>query len=252
MPDLETRLGELGARWEAPPTPNLVDAVMQGRQTAHVPARRTRPRRLVLALAASAVALGALAAIAPARNAILDFFDIGGVRVVTTPTTAPPPPATETAPSADTGPLGTPISLAAARARARFPLLVPTVPAAQPDQVYIQTPPRDGAFAFVWSDAGAVARGQLVLTEFSGQLVATKTIDPLKTTVEEVDVDGATGFWLSGGPHTIGYLDDDGAFRSETTRAVGDVLVWERSGVTYRVEGAADRDAALRVAASLR
>ena len=72
------------------------------------------------------------------------------------------------------------------------------------------------------------------------------------TTIEEVSIDGAAGFWLSGGPHSIGYLDKDGTFRTETTRSVGDVLVWERSGVTYRVEGAADRDTALRIAASLR
>ena len=254
MADLHTRLADLGARWDAPPTPDVVQAVLAGQMAA--PARqRPRSRRLVVALAAATIAVGAVAAIAPARNAVLRFFDIGGVRIVTTPTATPPTTtaaATQPPTSDQAGPLGTPITLAEARVRAPFPLRLPRIPGADPDQVFVQSPPRDGAYALVWRDAGSVARGSLVLTQFRGALVAEKTLDPAQTRIQAVDVDGGGGFWLSGGPHTVGYLDPAGAFRSETTRTVGDVLVWERTGVTYRIEGAAGRDQALRIAASLR
>lgn len=213
----------------------------------------TRPRtrrRTLIALAATAVAVGSVAAIAPAREAVLRFFDIGGVRVVTTTSPTAVPASTDASGSAN--PLGAPISLADARARAPFPLRLPTIPGTAPDRVLVQTPPRGGAYALIWHDAAGVAGGELIVTQFPGRLVAEKTLDPGLTTVQPVDVDGTRGYWLTGGPHTIGYLDNAGAFRTETTRSVGDVLIWERSGVTYRVEGAAGLAQGLRVAASLR
>lgn len=253
MTDLETRLAELGARWDTPEAPDMVGEILAGHSSqGH---RRARPRRIVLALAAAAIGIGALAAIAPARNAVLNFFDIGGVRVVTTPTTTPPTqtlPTTTPPPSAAApNPLGESISLDAARTRAPFPLRLPTIPGPDPDRVFVQAPPQDGAFAFVWRDAGDIARGTLVLTQFRGELVAEKLLDPAVTTVQKVDVDTVSGYWLSGGPHTVGYVDAAGAFRTETTRTVGDVLIWERASVTYRIEGAASLSEGLRVAASL-
>lgn len=238
MNSLERRLDELGAHWDAPATPDVTAAV----QTARVSHRRRAPRRVAVAFAATLVVFGALAAIAPARNAILDFFDVGGVRVVERPTTAPPP---------DQGSLGTEASLRTAHAEAPFPLRLPTAPPRRPDRVFVQRPPQDGAFAFVWNSVPALARGELVLTQFRGRLIAEKRIDPNVTTVEHVTVDGVDGVWLSGGPHAIGYLDSDGAFRTETLRQVGDVLVWERLGVTYRIEGARSLTAARSIADSL-
>lgn len=238
MDNLEQRLRDLGARWEAPSTPDVVPTVLTTR-TAH---RRRAPRRLLIALAATLVALGALAAVAPARNAILDFFDIGGVRVVETPT------ATTTRAA---GSLGTATSLRDAQAAVPFTLRVPAATGSPPDRVRVQRPPRDGAVAFVWNSVPTLARGELVFTQFRGQLIAEKTIDPAVTTVEHVRVDGVDGVWLSGGPHTFGYVDTDGAFRTETLRRVGDVLVWERLGVTYRIEGARSLATALRIADSL-
>jgi hypothetical protein len=206
-----------------------------------------------MALAATAVALGTIAAIAPARNAILDFFDIGGVRVVTTPRPVPATPSTtQSTTTGTTNPLGERIDLARARARAPFALRLPGVPGTGPDQVFVQTPPQDGAYALIWLHARDVARGRLILTEFRGQLLAEKLLDPSVTTVQKTHVDGVTGFWLRGGPHTFGYLDSSGAFQTGTTRTVGDVLLWERSGVTYRIEGATSLTQALRVAGSLR
>lgn len=253
MHELETRLGDLGARWDAPAAPDLVVDVLAGRGSMSPSPRRTRPRRIVLALAATAIVLGTVAAIAPARNAILDFFDIGGVRVVTTPHLSPPTPSPQQSTTAGaTNPLGQRIDVARARARAPFALRLPGIPATGPDDVFVQTPPADGAYALVWRHARDVARGRLILTEFRGQLFAEKLLDPSVTTVQTTSVDGVTALWLSGGPHTFGYLDSSGAFQTGTTRGVGDVLIWERSGVTYRIEGAASLTQALRVAASLR
>lgn len=253
MADLQTRLTDLGARWDAPTAPDLVAAVLAARGSTSPMPRRTRPRRIVLALAATVLALGTVAAIAPARNAVLRFFDIGGVRVVSTAHTTPPAPSpTQSTTAGTTNPLGQRLDVAQARERAPFALRLPGVPASGPDEVFVQTPPRDGAYALVWRHAQDVARGRLILTEFRGQLFAEKLLDPAVTTVQTTNVDGVTGLWLSGGPHTFGYVDSSGAFQTGTTRAVGDVLIWERSGVTYRIEGASSLTQALRVAASLR
>jgi hypothetical protein len=238
--NLERRLGELGALWEAPATPDVTAAVL----TARIARRRPAARRVLIVFATTLVAMGTVASIAPARNAILDFFGIGGVRIVV----ESPPPST----SAPGGSLGDPTNLAEARDRAPFPLLRPTLLERPPDRVFVQRPPQDGAYALVWTSAPDVARGQLTLTQFRGRLVAEKSIDPNRTTITHVQVNGVDGLWLEGGPHSIAYLDRDQQFQVETLRRVGDVLVWERAGITYRIEGARSLTTALRIAASLR
>ena len=47
------------------------------------------------------------------------------------------------------------------------------------------------------------------------------------------------------------YRDATGPEVQELTRLVGDTLVWERDGVTLRLEGAASLDQALVVAESM-
>jgi hypothetical protein len=61
--------------------------------------------------------------------------------------------------------------------------------------------------------------------------------------VEQVEVaPGVSGLWISGAPHAV-------FFPGASPRLAGNVLVWARDGVTYRLEGRGlDQPRALRVA----
>jgi hypothetical protein len=69
--------------------------------------------------------------------------------------------------------------------------------------------------------------------------------------VRDVTVNGQPGAWIPS-VHEIGYLDRSGRFVRDTVRRSGPVLLWERDGVTYRIEGLHSLAAAQRVASSLR
>ena len=49
----------------------------------------------------------------------------------------------------------------------------------------------------------------------------------------------------------IGYVDRSGRFITDTVRRSGAVLMWERGGVTYRIEGLRSLDDAQAAAATL-
>jgi hypothetical protein len=71
------------------------------------------------------------------------------------------------------------------------------------------------------------------------------------TNVEDVTVKGRPGLWLSGAPHEIAMVDRNGSFRLDTVRQTGNVLMWMVGDVTFRIEGLADKTAALAIAARI-
>lgn len=216
--------------------------------------RRLRLRRgLVLAIAATLV----LAAVAAASVG----FDLPGLRIIFGPPPSSPPqvaspePTGTRAPGAGVG-LGTAVSLDDARGLVDFPIVLPTTPdPGLPDVVYH----RLGRIALVWSpDADLPATLDptigLLISEFHGTFergVVLKLADA-GTRVEAVSVGGAPGYWIDGEVHFFWYLDPDGSQIDDTYRAVGDTLVWTRDGITYRLETSLGREAAIRLAESLR
>jgi hypothetical protein len=70
--------------------------------------------------------------------------------------------------------------------------------------------------------------------------------------VEEVSVNGTTGYWVAGGNHYYFYRNADGEVVDGTLRLVGDTLIWEEDGLTLRIEGAPSLAAAQELAAALR
>ena len=92
-----------------------------------------------------------------------------------------------------------------------------------------------------------------VLTEFRAQLedeFILKKLPGAGVDVELVTVDGSEGYWIEG-PHSVGYVDSEGEFREDGPRLAGNTLIWVEGGVTYRLESALDKDAALALASSL-
>lgn len=194
-------------------------------------ARLERPARrwwVVPAVAALAAA-GALLAIPQTRAAILDFFRIGGVevqRVETQPRAPIRPPA-----------LGREVSFEVAQRAVDFPLLAPS-----------------SSIAYVDGPMVNLRWRRYVLSQWRGEQLpfAQKQLGPQSQLVG-VEVRGATGIWITGARHEIIYRDPaTGDVVAKSRRSVGNVLIWEAAGITYRLEGARTLADARAVARNLR
>jgi hypothetical protein len=151
------------------------------------------------------------------------------------------------------------MSLAAARDAVAFDVRLPTS-LGRPDSVWLDTGVSGGQVALAYessSDLPAAPGTDLgaLVTQFSDAEVAETALKKVTgsqpgTTYEPVTVEGAQGFWISGEPHVIAYLESDGDIRSETVRLAGNVLLWEAGGVTYRIESTLSRAEAIAIAES--
>jgi hypothetical protein len=286
--DLETALRDLGGSLAIPAGAHETGALDPARRARirieQAPAARATPllagwigrggdwirggrlrRGLVLAL----VAVIVVAAIAGAIG-----LGLPGIRIVTAPsasagpTGAAPngsPQASASAPSASltvAGPagsgmgLGNPIAVADASTAAGIPLRLPTAAGVgAPVTAWIL----DGRLSLVWTTNRALPSTRepgigLILSEFRGSLQPEyfqKVITP-DTTITPVTVDGVTGYWISGAPHEVVFVDEHGQPIFDTRRIVGDTLLWARGDVTYRLESGLDRAGAIALAATLR
>ena len=93
-----------------------------------------------------------------------------------------------------------------------------------------------------------VAQSRLHLPD--DQILLKKLTSPA-TRVERVSVGGSPGVFLSGNAHFLFLVDEYGFVVEDSARLARDVLIWERDGVGYRLEGDLELDEALRIAASL-
>jgi len=153
--------------------------------------------------------------------------------------------------------LGDAVTRDEAARRAGFPVLTPSL-MGPPDAVYVRDLVGAQEVTLVWRPGPALpATPQptigLLVTELRAQVepFLLKKLAGSGVRVEEVAVAGRPGYWISGGPHTLLYQTPTGGEVQDATRVVGDVLLWERDGVTYRVESALGREAAVQLAASL-
>ena len=267
--DLEGALADLGAALRFPPTPDLAAAVAARLEQDPSPApARTRPRRprwltgwrrlAVAGMVAVLLAAAVLVASPGTREAVARRLGLRGIGVELG---GPPPPTVTTAPGGrlDLG-LGERVTLAEARRRVRFPVLVPAAAGFQrPDAVFVdQAVPAGGRVDLVYRarpglPASNFTDAGLLITEFRGQP------DPgflkkvvVAGVVQEVTVGGEPGYFFSGEPHFFTYQDADGQFREERTRLAGNTLVWQRGELTLRLEGELPLAEAVRIAESMR
>jgi hypothetical protein len=154
--------------------------------------------------------------------------------------------------------LGRPSDLAAARTALGGDLLVPET-LGEPAEVYLGEGAWQDRVALLYHaepGAPAVADGLgLIVTEWHGGLddrMARKWLQDDVGHAEVVDVGGSRGYWLSGMPHAIEFLDDQTGIRRTSSRLVGDVLVWQDDAMVYRIESPLGRDATLAIAESMR
>lgn len=241
MSELERELRALGRETAFPAGPDLVEPVLAelGRRARYRPAWSVRRRPLLVAFGVLALAVAAALAVPPARSALAELFRVGGAtieRVETLP---------DTQPNARLVP-GRPLALAEARARAGFRIRTPAGCRHCDAVVYDGTIP-GGRVTLVWPDE----RPRLFLMQFQGE--ATPYVEKLaspRTGVRAVSVDGVSGYWVAGSPHAVIFRDASGRVILGR-RLARNVLLWERGGITYRLEGDIPLSRALAIARSL-
>jgi hypothetical protein len=197
---------------------------------------------LALAVVALAALLAALA-IPDARSALLRFLQIGGERIELVdelPEVSPTPP--------DLGlMLGNPISLAEARRRASVDLLELEK---EPDTVYL------GDRGTVWFLYGRPEAARLLVAQTPrlrpDETFFLKKLAPRGTRVEPLSVRGTLAFFVSGEPHLVLLVDENGRTVAESARLARDVLVWAEDGRTIRLEGDLTRAEAVEIADLMR
>jgi hypothetical protein len=264
---IERRLVQLGRAIAYPPTPDIAGSVHR-QLTAGKPPRSpwwmvTLPLRRTLAYAIVAVVvfLGVLlAAWPPARTAVADRLGLRGVAIEQRLSPALP---TAVALSRETWEdLGERVTIDEARARASFPVLLPSSNAlGMPEEVHFDPSVPGGQVALVYGARPGIPATEdrsigLLLFEFRSPPGAVNEGIFRKqlaagTRIEPVQVNSGRGLWIEGAPHILYLLDERGGVRTETVRLAGNVLLWERGEVTLRLEGALSKEVALRIATSV-
>ena len=241
MTELERELAALADWVEFPSAPDVLPGVT-GRI---VRRRRIQRAGLSLAIAVVAVAAAVFAASPDARSSILRWIGIQGVEIERVPTLPP------VASMSGTEAFGRPTTQAAAREAVDFRLRLPELAGlGRPDRVYVDGGVPDGLVTFVWGPRG---RPRLLLSEWRGNTkVHFHKLVKFAASTKRVRVDGDPGIWVSGLPHAVFFRDANGFFAETPVRLAGNVLLWMRGDLSYRLELDAPLADALTVAQALR
>jgi len=259
--EFENQLRTIANGMEYPRTPDIARTVTLRLRLA------TRPRfvlnRWAWSLTIVLVLLSSLMLVPPVRAAIIEFIQIGIVRIFpqeieTTPeviVTATPKnilAATNT-PTA-TAPLLIPFldeiagetDLVNAKETAPYTILLPTYPAdlGQPNHVYVQD--AEGVMMIlVWTDPEQPERVTMSLHFIPAGHWAINKFGPVN--IQETEVNGQHAIWAEG-PYPM--IVSNGRLRVE--RLInGHVLIWADEELTYRLETDLPLEEAIKIAESL-
>jgi hypothetical protein len=217
---------------------------------AALPAGHRRRSRRPLAVAAAvlvALIVAGVVASASTRHAVARLFGVAGVEI----STAPDLPLATTA-RLD---LGTPVPEAEVPGRTGFtPVRLDDARLGPPAGPYV----RDSSVSFVYAPGRGVPESStpgvgVILTQLRAdveQPLLQKVLGP-GSVLTPVNVHGVPGYWIGGEGHDVVFLGRGNDVVDEPIRLAQHVLLWERDGITYRLEGAFDLQTALELAASL-
>lgn len=250
LEDLETKLREQAAAFNYPPTPDVADGVRQ-----QLELENRRPRmRLTQPLGAMViifVVLSALLAVPQVRAELLEFLQIGIVRIFPVAPTATPLPLTAT-PRPTTTLVSSLVDLAGettleeAQSQTGFVISLPTYPPdlGPPDKVFLQD--QGGPMlVLIWLEPDNSGGVRLSLHEFGEGTFAEKYAPKV---IQATTVDGQPAVWAEG-PYLLQIRNGDHV----TRRLVdGHVLIWEMQHITYRLESNLTLAEAIQIAESLR
>lgn len=215
--DVEAALRDLAPKIHVPDPPDVVEAVRV--EIAKEPPPSRWWGALVAAVAAFAVAI----AVSPAvRAGVVELLEFAGIEFRTE---APRPTA---------APLGVrEVSLDEARDLVNFEIHVPKT-LGQPQKVTVH----EGRFV-------TLHYGDVLLDQFDGTFESI-----IGKVVNESDVEAIDGKYWIPRPHEVFYIDPNGAWHREEARSTGKTLLWQRDGVTYRLQGELTKERALEISAS--
>ena len=243
-----------------PRTPDIAGAVMARLRGATRP--RFISRRLVWSLTVILILFSSLMLIPPARAAIIEFIQIGVVRIFRAePTPLAPPnqeiPSTVVPVTATPVPTSQPLipilenlagemTLDEAQKAINYPILLPSYPpdVGKPDRIFVQD--ADGKMTvLVWLDPQHPDQILMSLHFLPAGSWAIKKIEP--THIQETTVNSQRAIWAIG-PYPLRLSNGDLDF----VRLIdGHVLIWEQGDITYRLETDLSLEEAVKIAESL-
>jgi len=257
----EQRLISIANRLDYPRTPDIAAAVMTRLRPSTRP--RFTARKLAWSLTIILVLISSVLSIPTARAAIIEFIQIGIVRIFPRPTEPPIDTIGTATPQAITPMTVTPsllsstlvpslsqlageTTLAGAQRRVNYSILLPTYPPdlGQPDYVFVQD--AEGEMTIlVWLDP---RQPDQVLMSLHFVPLGSWAIDKAEPKViEETDVNGQRAIWATG-PYPLRLYNGDLDFRRLID---GQVLIWAEGDITYRLETGLSLEEALKIAESL-
>ena len=269
----EKRLLSIASGLDYPRTPEIAGSVTARLRSETRPRFRFASKAVAWSLTVILVLCSSLMLIPPARAAIIEFIQIGIVRifprtgeptpepvhtatplsdapVTATPFALSPLTATALPPASDLLPILDQIAgettLSNAQARVDYSILLPTYPPdlGEPDYVYVQD--ADGYMTIlVWLDPQQPER---VLMSLHFLPAGSWAIDKRQPQViDTTSVNGKRALWTIG-PYPLKLYNGELEFRR---LIVGHVLVWEEGNITYRLENDLSMEEAVKIAESL-
>jgi hypothetical protein len=273
----EARLQAMARTFPYPPTPHIAGAVRSRLDAKTERPARLRPR-LAWAVIAALLILGGLLAVPQVRAAVVQFLQIGAIRIflaeptptmtpTLTPSPSPLPPVVATSattptkepPTATPRPSPTPLSsvldlagettLAEAQQKAGFPIRLPTYPPdlGPPDRVFFQDL-GGPVVVLVWLDPDQPDRVRLSLHQLGPGTFGQKLQPPV---IQETTVHGQPALWTEG-PYLLQFQRGGQVVYEGQLLVTGHVLVWVEEDITYRLETDLSLEEAVQIAESLR
>jgi hypothetical protein len=268
---LESRLQTLAGDFPYPPTPDIAGKVVQrlSQESRREPRERHRTirQRILAGSVLILILLIASLAVPSVRAAVIEFLQVGVIRIFfiePTPTSTPTPlsgalslltPLPEQTPKSSPTPedlislaqIAGETTLETAISRADYELRLPSYPLdlGMPDRVFLQD--ANGTMViFVWTAPGDPQKVRLILFQIPPGSWAGEKWAP--SFVEETLVSGQAAVWAEG-PYVLRLTNGE----MDLIRLVaGHSLVWEESGITYRLESELSLQAAVKIAESLK
>ena len=269
--EFEKQLQSVADGMEYPRTPDVAGYVMS--RLGKSKRSRFISRRLAWSLTIMLVFLSSLMLIPTVRAAVIEFIQVGIVRIFPQPV-EPTPEGIVTAtpqnvkkpsekPTSITFPTATPTTtlpllipfldqiagetkLADAQKTAPYPILLPTYPAdlGLPNHVYVQD--ADGVMTIlVWTDPQEPEHVTMSLHFIPAGHWAINKFGPV--VVEETEVNGQKAVWAVG-PYPLVMRNGDIQFDRMIN---GHVLIWAHEDITYRLETELPLEEAIKIAESL-
>ena len=256
----EKQISSIAKRLDYPPTPDVAGSVMKRLSAKGTMGKgRFVSRRLAWSLTVILILVSSLMLIPPARAAILEFIQIGIVRIFRAePTEITPPqqefPSIVTATPVVTSEPLIPIlerlagetTLEEAKQTVNYPILLPSYPPdlGEPDRVFVQNADGDMTI-LIWIDPQEPDQVLMSLHMIPPGSWAVDKMNPAE--IRETTVNGQRTIWAVG-PYPLQYSDGNTDF----VRLIdGHVLIWTDGTVTYRLETGLDLEEAVRIAESL-